>query len=96
MKTDKDTGAIICEKCGGTIHVRRISRVKGYPTKVFFKCPTEKRGKNDESIPCTGGFIPLMTRENILGLPNKTREYYKLKKPGEKLKKTRRKILKRK
>ena len=96
MKINEETGAIICAKCGETIRLRRISRLKGYPTKAVFRCPTKKTGTNNEVINCTGGFPTFLKGKAILKLSNKTRELYKLKKPGEKLPKEKKTLFKRK
>lgn len=67
MKKNKDTGVIICKKCGAELVIKLISRVRGYPSKVVFRCPTNK---------CTGGMM--VQKKAVKKLSKETFEYYNL------------------
>lgn len=81
MKINEETGAIICGRCGAELKIKLVSKVKGVPSKVTFRCPTKKMGANDVPIQCSGGMM--RQKASIFKLPKKTLDFYNLNPTGK-------------
>ena len=76
MKTNKKTGAIICGKCDAELKLVRVSKVKGFPKKVVFRCSTKSLGRNNEVVTCNGGFM--LQKRQMNKLSDLTKKYYNI------------------
>lgn len=78
MKTNKKTGALLCTNCGAELKIKLVTKTKGMPKKVVFRCPTARPNPSGGApIHCTGGFI-LLKQQIFKRLSKETLGYYEL------------------